>query len=517
MKKFNAYFQRGLKYAMNKDYESSISDFEKAIKINNQDSDVYYNLALSKLHIGSVNEAKSDFMKAIDLDPSVAFYYANLAQALLADDDAQNAIFYLTKAITIDPKRCEYYYERSQIFSATGDFDKAIDDINEAIKLDPKQALWYQGRCRIYDNYNYKDEALKDINKAIKLEPDNAIFYSSRGIIRGGKGEFEKAAQDYTKAIQLDPSDIISYTNLASVYINLGSYRAAIDNCNKAISVNPESAIPYSFRAGAKQNLGDRENAKSDFRKSVALQLQSCMRCSDKTITLCVYRPINEHTIELLKENFIWFSHPDNFNDPFDTKFYKDITREKVILDILKDIRIRSFSRYEETCNTVLWGYYADNHKGILIEYEFDLQLLKELNISLSKVRYSDFIKPENKILWADEYAKSFVTKAKAWEHENEWRMITLKENLSDGNKLKKGFKIKSITFGFNTAEKYISLVKKLVPKCHYYKMVQEDKFKKPFAISHVSLNNYENYKDLFSLDFYEPQSLKEQLEDEKK
>lgn len=39
------------------------------------------------------------------------------------------------------------------------------------------------------------------------------------------------------------------------------------------------------------------------------------------------YRNFNEHTINALEEDQLWFSSPDRFNDPFDTAIYFDASR----------------------------------------------------------------------------------------------------------------------------------------------------------------------------------------------
>lgn len=150
-----------------------------------------------------------------------------------------------------------------------------------------------------------------------------------------------------------------------------------------------------------------------------------------------------------------------------------------------------------------------------MIEYEFDFEVLKEHNITLHRVVYSNFINPENKIMWHDEIISSLYKKSKVWEYENEWRLITTKDNLYRNNKLKQGFSIKSITFGLNTSKKDIDLIMNLLPECKFYIMTQEDKYRKPFSIIKKEFHHsYCIFDD--TNDFYkniEPESLKEYLE----
>lgn len=40
--------------------------------------------------------------------------------------------------------------------------------------------------------------------------------------------------------------------------------------------------------------------------------------------TIYCYHAINEHSLDTLKVNSLWFSSPDRFNDPFDCKVYPE-------------------------------------------------------------------------------------------------------------------------------------------------------------------------------------------------
>ena len=70
-----------------KDYNGAISDFTKAIELNPDDADAYYNRGLAKSNLEDYYGAISDYNKAIELNPNDALSYNNrgVAKALLGN------------------------------------------------------------------------------------------------------------------------------------------------------------------------------------------------------------------------------------------------------------------------------------------------------------------------------------------------------------------------------------------------------------------------------------------------
>lgn len=119
------------------------------------------------------------------------------------------------------------------------------------------------------------------------------------------------------------------------------------------------------------------------------------------TFKLYRYRPINEYTIEQLKNFEFYLTSVDKFNDPYDCTFLYDedsmidfytqlrninmkdillkdnISREdfKILNDnIYMQFHRKSFavaSLTEKNDNEIMWAHYADNAKGFCIEYSY--------------------------------------------------------------------------------------------------------------------------------------------------
>lgn len=86
--------------------------------------------------------------------------------------------------------------------------------------------------------------------------------------------------------------------------------------------------------------------------------------------------------LESFRENYLWFSKPKFFNDPFDCnmeviKYYNNFLNsintiaekaDDLIINSTKEFGICCFSKTNN--NIHMWSHYADSHKGICIEYD---------------------------------------------------------------------------------------------------------------------------------------------------
>ncbi len=122
----------------------------------------------------------------------------------------------------------------------------------------------------------------------------------------------------------------------------------------------------------------------------------------------------------------------ENFNDFFKSEGQIILSKQADVLNAC--IRMTCFST--NILNILMWSHYAEDHKGIAIEFDVNRILHRcmddDMSIGLQKVEYSS-IKPKikNLLLITDqernkEMAKIAGTKSKDWSYEKEWRLILI-------------------------------------------------------------------------------------------
>jgi hypothetical protein len=221
------------------------------------------------------------------------------------------------------------------------------------------------------------------------------------------------------------------------------------------------------------------------------------------------YRRLDHYTKDSIKNNTIYFSNPLNFNDPLDTlinfyfegdydllckKFFelgvkdykgyaKALEKHNNFNEICKDnphiinLSISCFS--EEYDNILMWSHYADNHKGICLEYktvsvdEYNCLLFDDSDIE------ADYPVPMLKVKYFVEQLNEFLsTKNKIWEYENEIRCIMPNSKFKNypNAKFKKNV-LSGVIFGLKTDETEKIKFKELVNSFHenvtFYSMTQ--------------------------------------------
>lgn len=202
------------------------------------------------------------------------------------------------------------------------------------------------------------------------------------------------------------------------------------------------------------------------------------------------YFSFDSHWIDNIKNGTIVFNSACNFNDPLDSRwsldyeyilkarfmdadqdtkfvdeYINDIDKKSMITLYEEDLlylydlyRISCFS--ETPCSNLMWGHYADKHKGFCLEYDVE-KLTDKLNLLLPVV-YTEKPFDASDILDMRGIDDKFATlcpvlfKSKDWSYEKEWRIISFNRdnqielyNVSDA--------ITGVFLGFNTFSKDVS------------------------------------------------------------
>lgn len=206
--------------------------------------------------------------------------------------------------------------------------------------------------------------------------------------------------------------------------------------------------------------------------EKVAEEVGYYYMCYAPTYLYKYYRD-NSLNWDAVRNNKMWYSAPNNFNDVFDCDIFVD---EKSlfnsILQMVPDKRgvrpgspmwrqlkqtlnqeivslkstfhemksTTGISFLSETCDSLLmWAHYANNHRGICVEYEL-LEINKQLGFSPVPIVYSDErsafqnLNPDTLDYDVTEvFIKSLTSKSPEWNYEKEWRII--QDNTACGSK----------------------------------------------------------------------------------
>ena len=176
------------------------------------------------------------------------------------------------------------------------------------------------------------------------------------------------------------------------------------------------------------------------------------------------YVPLNTYALSSILHEDVYMLPASKMNDVFEAAAYGiNATSQKTQKSNDKaqqELYLKAFS-FEEN-NNLMWSHYADEHRGICIEYNFNCAPA-EVTRHLYPVQYSDKrftfqnpyrLKPHQFLL---------LRKSTDWKYEKEFRLIYKKSDLpTDSYNIKLNC-ITKIIFGLRTQQSDMDLVKSVL------------------------------------------------------
>lgn len=206
---FMGYFVRALIRADRNEFNKAIKDYTKAIELNLDFADAFYNRGISWQNLDKKDKAFADFDKAIEN---------------------------YEKAIEINPKDVELYiWNGNAWYNKKNDHDKmityenAIKNYNKAIDINPNYPIAFYNKAQAEITKKEYENALKDLNKVIDLEPEYAEAYVSRGNLKRIREDFDGAIEDYTQVMSKKLNDRNAYYYRGLTYYTKALNKIKID------------------------------------------------------------------------------------------------------------------------------------------------------------------------------------------------------------------------------------------------------------------------------------------------
>ena len=122
-----------------KQFDNAIKSYKKAIKINPDFAEAYYNMAIAQKVIGEFDEAIKSYKKALKIKPNYFEAHYNLGNILSEKGDKKAAIDSYEFALQIKPGSAMVYNNMGNILKdSNGDFKEALDSYKKALEIEPE-------------------------------------------------------------------------------------------------------------------------------------------------------------------------------------------------------------------------------------------------------------------------------------------------------------------------------------------------------------------------------------------
>ncbi len=245
------------------DIQNSILNFNEALSIKSDDTEIIFNLAI--------------------------LYQLNL-------DHEKAEINYL-KLIRLNKNHIDGLYNLAVLYNSIGRIEEAKKNYLKIIEIDPKHTNSYNNLGLIYLNFNKIDKAIKLFINSIKINPNNYKSYNNLGISYKNSGDFNKAETNFIKSISLKPNNAVAYYNLSLIkhFDTNDKYFKNLTHLSKNKNNSNKEQFHYLFSLA--KTLEDTNN----FNESYKFYNQANIICKK----ISNYNPINDSELfKKVKDNF---------------------------------------------------------------------------------------------------------------------------------------------------------------------------------------------------------------------
>ncbi len=129
--------EQGNNFYFQKNYQSAIQAYSRAINLNSNFAEAYNNRGNSFFQLQNFSQAAQDLQIAVKLNNFDARIHNNLGSAYLLQNLYDAAISEYTQAINLNQNIFTFYYNRAIAYCYKNNFQAALPDVQHAMQLNP--------------------------------------------------------------------------------------------------------------------------------------------------------------------------------------------------------------------------------------------------------------------------------------------------------------------------------------------------------------------------------------------
>lgn len=219
-------------------YKEAIEALQNSIKLNPNNGDLYYLLALSYSKTGDVVQQAGNAMDAVKKATKfTGESYDLLGDSMVAARKPTEAMDAYKRALNVKPDMSEAFFIKvTQFYRAENRLSDAIDVARQGLKLYPRSSPLLVGLTWYYSLADRHGEAVGAGQQAVKNAPD----------------------------------DFAAHTNLCRAYNDMVRYPMAVISCGNALKIKPNDGETFLYLARANQFLNKPALAADYYRKAIA-------------------------------------------------------------------------------------------------------------------------------------------------------------------------------------------------------------------------------------------------------
>jgi tetratricopeptide (TPR) repeat protein len=268
------YVRRSKIYMNMKDYNASVADMDRVLKIDSNNAN--YLLAAADIYFFTNHTLRTDslLVRAVRLHPENIDCILRLAQLNHYLTNYGEEVKLLDQALKLDVHNAQAYYMKGMMFKEMHDTAKAISSLQTAVEQDPDHYNAYMqlgllcsakndplaesyflnalkvnesseeaayGLAMYYQQTENWNRAIETYTSLLKVNPHNFDAHFNLGMIHAVKLKVvDEGMKDFARCVEDDPKNPRGYYGLGYCYEVNGDVANAELNYKKALQVDPD-------------------------------------------------------------------------------------------------------------------------------------------------------------------------------------------------------------------------------------------------------------------------------------
>ncbi|MHC4738599.1 MAG: tetratricopeptide repeat protein [Planctomycetota bacterium] len=235
-------------------WKNSITLFEHAVAVTNDNYTAHNNLATALDDDGQSQAAVTHYLKALAINQNYIKARYNLGNAFMHMDRFDEAVVHWNDVLRLDGDHTGAHNNIAVVMSRQGKFEEAAEHYRHILRVRPGDAEAEKNLARAIGNRGDMEEALKHYERA------NSLAQS---------GKFEEAVRFYSQALEINPKFVMAHNNLGNVYLLQGEFDKSLEHYSKAIEIAPDFAESHYNLGVLFQKQGKAEHAAAEYRRAL--------------------------------------------------------------------------------------------------------------------------------------------------------------------------------------------------------------------------------------------------------
>ena len=258
----NLHFAYGRMLQDAEDLEGSREQFATVVKLEPDNPDGLYSLALLELETGRYKAGEKHLLRLIEIDEGVQNAYYYLGYARLKQDDETGALGWYGKVESGD------YWSQAQLRIAEilvrqGDVDAMQNHMRILRQKDPAQSVtYYLLEGQVLSDGQLNQEAFDLYSQALQASPDNVDLLYAHSLAAERLGKLEIAERDMRRILEMDPDNVRTLNALGYTLADQTTrYEEALGYISRAYAQEPNDPAIIDSLGWVQYRLGNLDEA----------------------------------------------------------------------------------------------------------------------------------------------------------------------------------------------------------------------------------------------------------------